>query len=540
MTPQTAKPNPFHNRAAFVCIFALALAVRLYHLTQPPLDFHPARQYRGAQVARGFYMPGNGRFPLWEQQLAALDQFQGGLLEPPVLDFIAAQAFKLVGGEKLWVPRLMSIFFWLIAAGFLYLLASRLATPAAAFLSLLFFLFLPYGILASRSFQPEPLMILLMVAALFFIIRYFENPARRGLLAAAAAFAAAALFIKPTCVFILFTVFGALLLHRRGLKKALADPAPYIFVIVSLLPAAAYYIWGFLSHPSLHEQAQDSFIPILLLKPVYWTGWLRNIGRVIGILPFLLALYGLRYFPRGSPRTFVCAAFLGYFIYGLAFNYHIHTHDYYTLQLVPLAALALGPVGVAFAQSAARCWSRPVLRLAVSVALLLLVGGAFALARTGLKSASPALKDALKDSGLLVGLSEKVFMFVDPAYYHFDQQLADQKAIGDITHHSLKTIYLDSDFVSILYNAEIYGDPWPSGGVLSVEKLKNLPPISAEDRFNRDFKSKNPDYFVISDVGEYLAQPDLVQFLKSHYPVIASQDRRYLIYQLSLNPNIRQ
>lgn len=519
------------NRAAFVLIFALALAVRLHHVTEPPLDFHAARQYRGANIARGFYMPGNDRYPAWEQNLAKVNLYHEGLLEPPILEFITAQLYKIAGGEKLWLPRVMSILFWLAAGGLLYRLAARLTTPEAALVSLLFFLFIPYGILASRSFQPEPFMVLLLVAGLLSIQRYFENPTG-GRLAAAGAVSAAALFIKPTCVFVLLTVFCMMLAQRRGLKKAMCDPALYIFTGVALLPAAAYYTWGLLFLRNLQTQAGKSFIAALYWQPEYWAGWLRNIGRTVGILPFCAALYGLRFIARGPARTFVGGTFLGYLLYGFAFDYHVYTHDYYSLQLIPIVALAIGPAGVASAQWVARNWRLPRWQVGVASGLVLLAAAVFGVAKLGLKSASPTTKETIKSANLLVGLSEKVFMFIDPGYYGFDQELADEKAIGELIHHSVKTVYLDPDFVSILYNGEISGKAWITTGEIGTEKLMKLPVLTAEERFNRDYKAGNPEYFVVSDYGEYLSQPDLVAFLQSHFPVVAAKDRRYLIYRL--------
>ena len=34
---------------------AAGLAIRLYDLTDPPLDFHPARQFHSAIIARGYF-----------------------------------------------------------------------------------------------------------------------------------------------------------------------------------------------------------------------------------------------------------------------------------------------------------------------------------------------------------------------------------------------------------------------------------------------------------------------------------------------------
>ncbi len=36
-------------------LFVSALALRLYGINQPPMEFHEVRQYHGALLARGFY-----------------------------------------------------------------------------------------------------------------------------------------------------------------------------------------------------------------------------------------------------------------------------------------------------------------------------------------------------------------------------------------------------------------------------------------------------------------------------------------------------
>jgi hypothetical protein len=41
--------------AALILLCALGLAIRLYDLSDPPLDFHATRQFRAALIARGLY-----------------------------------------------------------------------------------------------------------------------------------------------------------------------------------------------------------------------------------------------------------------------------------------------------------------------------------------------------------------------------------------------------------------------------------------------------------------------------------------------------
>ena len=69
--------------AALLLIFGLAL--RLYDITDQPIDFHPTRQLRGAIIARGMYydmLPGAD--PVQRQQ--ALDFWAStGQYEPSIL-----------------------------------------------------------------------------------------------------------------------------------------------------------------------------------------------------------------------------------------------------------------------------------------------------------------------------------------------------------------------------------------------------------------------------------------------------------------------
>lgn len=43
------------QKLLILAIFAAGIGIRLYDLTDPPLDFHPARQIHSALMARGIY-----------------------------------------------------------------------------------------------------------------------------------------------------------------------------------------------------------------------------------------------------------------------------------------------------------------------------------------------------------------------------------------------------------------------------------------------------------------------------------------------------
>ncbi len=96
---------------ALVFLFGLALAVRLYDLTDPPLDFHATRQLHAALMARGMYYENRLDVPAWQREMAVQQWKSEGLIEPPIMQRLSALTYRLAGGEYLWIPRLSAIFF---------------------------------------------------------------------------------------------------------------------------------------------------------------------------------------------------------------------------------------------------------------------------------------------------------------------------------------------------------------------------------------------------------------------------------------------
>jgi len=132
-------------------LFIAALGIRLYHLNEPPLNFHATRQYRSLIVAREYYFDGSTSVPEWEKEVAHLSRQKQGILEPPILEFLVSIGYRILGAERLWLPSLLSSLFWLVGGGFLYLIGKRITDADAALFATAFYLFLPF---ASRR-EPE-------------------------------------------------------------------------------------------------------------------------------------------------------------------------------------------------------------------------------------------------------------------------------------------------------------------------------------------------------------------------------------------------
>src|SRR5215213_2364146 len=159
-----SQPSFFSSRpmriAALAFLFLAASAIRLYDLTDLPLDFHPTRQLLSAIKARALYFrtqPG-GVSP--EHREIGIRQAKlKAQVEPVILERLVAYTYRFTG-EQLWIGRIYSSLFWLIGGIFLFLLVRDLVSFEAALFSTAYYLLFPYAIIASRSFQPDPLMVM--------------------------------------------------------------------------------------------------------------------------------------------------------------------------------------------------------------------------------------------------------------------------------------------------------------------------------------------------------------------------------------------
>ena len=75
----------FSQIAALVLLLGLGFAIRLYDLTDLPLDFHPTRQLLSALKARGMYYQNLQSVPAWQRQMAVHQWKLEGLTEPPII-----------------------------------------------------------------------------------------------------------------------------------------------------------------------------------------------------------------------------------------------------------------------------------------------------------------------------------------------------------------------------------------------------------------------------------------------------------------------
>ena len=527
--------KPALQLSILLLLFITAFAVRLYHINKPPMDFAPLRQYQSAHIARNYYFESLESLPEWREKVAEINMKRMGLLlEPRILEHLAVYGYRILGGEHLWIPRVLSSIFWLVGGIFLYLIARRIGPPEAALFSTAFYLFLPFSISASRSFQPDPLMVMMLICSIFTILQYYDQPSRLRLVLAAVT-ASLAILVKPYSLFLIYCMFISISIYRHGFKKAIINLNFLIFSLLSFLPTVTYYIMKILSNVGfLNEQAQASLLPHLLLKPYFWMDWLYLIGQAIGYLAFAGAIIGLLTIKQGFSKAVLLGLWVGYFIFGLFFTLHIHTHNYYQLPFIPVVALSLGPVGVWLINFLYKRW-----KIALLTVLALAVAAGIILTQMDLKNFISKNKKDLKIIANIISINPQFKSFIAG---DFEREVQMAREIGEIVGHSTNTVLLTPHFGrAIAYEGELSGLPWPTSSSLRERRERGLRELQKDELFNSKYFTirthgkyikYTPDFFIITALEEFEKQKDLKGFLNSNFPIIAKNDD-YLIFDLS-------
>lgn len=477
-------------------IFAVGIMVRLFDLSAPPLDFHPARQMHSALIARGMFAENSAAMPAPQRTMAVKQWRAEGVIEPQVFERITAWTYGLAGRVDLRIPRLYSIFFWLVAAFFVAWLAKDLVGRAGALVAALFFLVWPYGVIASRAFQPEPLMIALSAAALWALVRW-ERRGTWGWTVAAGLLVGLAVYIKSVAAFFLFPALAVLLITHGGLRGALRNPRGWGLALLAVAPYAIYFVDGFFLRGYLVGQLSERFFPEMWRDPAFYLRWISNLGRMLPFELVLLVILGALLVRRPAYRVMLLAMWLGYFLYGMTLSHHISTHDYYHLPLFPQTALGLAAAAETLFQSLRG--PRWLVRAALSVVLVLALAFNAYSARTAIKRSGTAEQaHALEEIGKTLGPGASAVALVD-------------------------------DYgTSLNYYAWINPSVWPTAADIQFQQ-SNGKSYDFASFFAAQVSSK--DFFIITQFDELANQSQLKQLLYARYPLLR-QSPDYLIFDL--------
>lgn len=331
---------PRRLSVALLLLALAGLAVRSRGVAAPPFDFHPTRQYYALLFAQDYRhaLCGDPRSP---EAMAARENRSGeALLEPPLVPAITAVGWCLTGGEPTALPRVLVALLWCTGAVVLGLLVRALGGgEAASLLAAGWMLFHPYAIAAGRSVQPDGPMVALLVAGAYALVRWLDGREPRWM-RAAALLLGAAVFVKLVAIFFVVALLAAARISWRASRPTALRVAAWF--CGAMVPAAAWYADGWWGHGFLRAQGQGRFQPGLLATAHFWRELAARLDAVVGLLPLGLALAAALLALRARARTFGLAWLAGQAALGVAFTFHIHTHDYYALPLVPWVGVALG------------------------------------------------------------------------------------------------------------------------------------------------------------------------------------------------------
>ncbi|HZJ22347.1 MAG TPA: glycosyltransferase family 39 protein, partial [Anaerolineales bacterium] len=354
MTQESFFASKFARSIVLVLLFAIALTIRMYDLTDLPLDFHPTRQLLSAIKARGIYYETQpDGVPTWKLETAIRQAKLKADVEPVVFERLVAFTYRFTG-EQVWLARIYSSLFWLIGGIFLFMLVRELISFEGAIFSTAYYLFFPYAIIASRSFQPDALMVMLTISFWWIFSRWITftrspSPEGRGAGLREALLAGLlgglAIFIKFSAAFFVIGAALGLALSRFTLRELLRNIEVWLMVLIGILPAAAYLVYGIFIRGDLGSQFSGRFIPALLLNPLNYLQWMTKASMATGGLFIMLALLAFFLVKENRLRSLMSGLWGAYLLYGLFFDYHVATHDYYHLPLIPIVALSLGLFG---------------------------------------------------------------------------------------------------------------------------------------------------------------------------------------------------
>ncbi len=486
-----------------VFLLVMAVAVRLQDLDDPPLDFHPTRQLFSALKARGIYYQSAPHIPDWQRDLAVRQWKSMATIEPPVLENLVAWTYGLAGRDDFGVARVYTSLAWVLGGAAIYALARRLTSAAGGATAAAFYLFLPYGIIASRSFQPDPFMVALIAGFAWAWWHWFERRSW-GWAVAAGLLGGLAVFFKSIAVFFVAGAFAGVALGVLGWRQALRNGQAWLAGGLIVLPTALYTVYGLVVAGYLGQQFGGRLIPHYLIDPLFYLRWEGKINAVIGHIPLALGLLGAWMFTQRPARALVLGLWGGYLAYGLVFNYHNSTHDYYQLPLIAVTALSLAPLGDALARAWQGQWrARWAQALLPGLLIFVLLAVSYDVRRT---------------------LRRVDYRPLAGAYAALGEQIA---ALGGRD----AVVALTDDYgYSLAYWAWLNADTWPSLGDLSYyAMLRSDQPQSFAQLF--ESLAAGNSFFVVSDFEELARQPELAAYLAANFPVFA-QTPGFMVYDL--------
>jgi len=499
--------------------FALALGIRLYDLTDPPFDFHPTRQFRSVIIARGMYYQTLTDISDAQRSTAVKQWKKEAIIEPPVFERLVAMTYPLIGGEYIWVARVYSSLFWVSAGLALLLIGRETGFQGGGVLAAMYFLFQQYGMIASRSFQPDPLMVALMAWGAWAVIRWYQiarSPSagegkKIGWAALAGLLIGVAIYVKSVAGIMLGPALVGMAVANiefrdgRGLFRHLAaavrNAQLWALGGLAVLPTVLYYIYGLFIKGFLRQQLNFRFFPEMWRDPAFYIRWTEMATGIAGFTLLIAALVGTFLWRDRTFRGLGVGLWVGYALYSLTFPYHTTTHDYYQLPLILIVGLGLIPMaGILLEQLAKqdnRFWGQGVLVGAVIYTVLFYVW----------------------DTRVIL--------------VRQDDRGAEERwgRFAEIIPPGKKVVAITQTYgYPLAYYGSVNVDLWLSTSDADLRELAGISENKIDEK--QAAKLENNDLFLVTNFNEFDRQADWQAYITTHFAVFDEGDG-YIIFDLN-------
>ncbi len=443
-------------------------------------------------------------------------------IDPQINEKITYQMYRIFGKEDMLIPRLLSLFYWLIGGIIIYKVGMLLFGWTGAVITVTLYLFFPFGINISQSIQPESLLNMFFLWGVLQIIKYFRSD-KGDYFYSAAMLSGFAVLIKVTIIFPLIGILLLLGINKYGIKKYLLNWKTVWFYIIFLSIGTSFYIYNILWNTDMQAHAASLISPEMLLTPFFWVGWLTQIGKVTGVIPFFTALILFSLIKDKEVKFTIAGLFFGYVCYALIFSYSTATSDYYQIALFPIVAIMLGYAGTLIKKGERVKYTVVFSLLAAGVMFSLWHQYKYINSYHELNMYSPAY--------FLVG--------EQGSYFHRDTSeggiWGNSFKAGELTGHGINNILLARSYGNAaMYYGKFFARSWPTYEDIDYMKLKGKAVPSVEELYKKEFFPQNPRYFIITDFRSWEKQPELQNFLNTNFKLFAKKEG-FIIYNLRSN-----
>jgi len=479
------------TRIIFWVLLVLGLAIRLIDITDPPLGFHPTRQLRNAIIARGIYYASDSNANPETQDLAIEFQNSMAAYEPPIIETISAAGYHLIGEENIIVPRMINGILWILGGYVLFVLANSMTSVQGALFSLGYYLFLPFGVQASRSFQPDPLMTVSVILFIYAIYKWEEERTWKWAILAGI-FGGFSILVKIVAVYLVAGAAVFVMLYVVRIKKCWRNPQVWVIAVLMISPALFFYLLRDPAGAGNYFRNWTVALAHLTLTPDLYIRWMSFAGKLMSLVFIFLGVFGVLV-SKPKNRILLFGLWVGYGVYGLTLPYQMYTHDYYHLQLIPVLALSLAPIIDILSERLAE-QSKPWKAVFIGI---LLIGIIYPLwvARSVLASRD---------------------FHHEPAYW---------KTIGEIVPDDGRIVALTQDYgYRLMYYGWTKVSLWPPQSELNLAELRgrDVSENDFDDVFAKYTEGKR--YFLVTSLSQLDRQPLLKDELLGNYPILNEVD----------------